>query len=137
MDLTNVDARYRIRDAKPQHPAIEVAMSLISEHGGEPRCVGTGFAVAPGLAVTAQHVIEDCARYQEKRCPGTKYLLHAIQSHEDKIYQWSVEAIYGSAAADIAFLQLRRPVWWGNGAGQVKPRIARLNLNPPDRKSVV
>jgi hypothetical protein len=136
VDFTNVDEQFRIRNVEPQHPAMQVAMALIAENDGESRCVGTGFAVAPGLAVTAQHVIDGCATYQEKRDgyrrPGAQFSLHAIQLHEGKICQWSVEAIYGSTAADIAFLQLSRPAWWGDGPGQVKPRIARLNLNPPN-----
>lgn len=136
MDLTNLDERFRIRDVEPKHPAMHVAMALVSEHDAQPRCVGTGFAVAPGLAVTAQHVIQGCATYQERRDryrrPGAEFSLDAIQLHEGKICQWSVEAIYGSAAADIAFLQLRRPAWWGDGPGLVKPPVARLNLNPPD-----
>lgn len=136
MDFSKLEEQFRIRNVERQHPAMQVAMVLIAEHDGELRFVGTGFAVAPGLAVTAQHVIEDCATYQEKRDgyrrQGSQFSLSAIQLHEGKMYQWSVEAMYGSTAADIAFLQLSRPSWWGDGPDQVKPGIARLNLNPPN-----
>jgi hypothetical protein len=96
---------------------------------------GTGFAVAPGLAITAAHVVDDWIEYQEKRDryrpSGPAFGDTAIQWIGDKICEWRVDAIYGSVSSDIAFLRFHRPSWWGDGPGQVKPRYARLNLNPP------
>jgi len=110
-------------------------MALVAEHDGLARSVGSAFAVAPGLAITASHVIDDCVNYQEKR-DGYKrrdpvISLTAVQSYDDKVFVWSVDYIYGSVSSDIAFLRFARPNWWGDGPGQVKPKYARLNLNPP------
>jgi hypothetical protein len=43
--LQNVD--------QTNHPGFRFTLALVSTHGAETRCVGTGFLVAPGLAVKA------------------------------------------------------------------------------------
>jgi hypothetical protein len=127
--------QFRVRDVDFNHPAMQVSMPLVSDHDGDLRCIGTGFAVAPGLAITAGHVVDDWVEYQEKRDrykrSGTAFGVTAIQWIGDKICDWRVDAIYQSVSSDIAFLRFHRPIWWGDGPGQVKPRYARLNLNPP------
>ena len=130
-----MEAQFKLRGVTKDHPGHQVAMALVAEHDGLARSVGSAFAVAPGLAITASHVIDDCVNYQEKR-DGYKrrdpaISLTAVQSYDDKVFVWSVDYIYGSVSSDIAFLRFARPNWWGDGPSQVKPKFARLNLNPP------
>jgi hypothetical protein len=130
-----LDLQFKLRGVTKDHPGLQVAMALVAEHDGLSRSVGSAFAVAPGLAITASHVIDDCVNYQEKR-DGYKrrdsvISLTAVQSYDGKVFLWSVDFIYGSVSSDIAFLRFARPNWWGDGPGQVKPKYARLNLNPP------
>lgn len=127
--------RFRLRDVDPDHPAMQVTMPLVSDHDGELRCIGTAFAVAPGLAITAAHVVDAWLNYQNRRegqkNAGAKFSAAAIQWFRGSIYQWDIDAIYGSRSADVSFLRFQRPGWWGDGPGQVKPRCARLSFNPP------
>lgn len=132
MDLSE---QFRLEDVDVNHPAMQVTMPLISEHDGELRCIGTGFAVAPGLAITASHVVDDWLTHQEDR-DGYKnakstFSAAALQCFGGNFKRWDVDSIYGSISADIAFIRFRRPDWWGNGSGQVNPVYARLNFNPP------
>lgn len=133
--IVNWNDRFRVRGVDFNNPAIQVAMVLIAQNDGELRCIGTAFAVAPGLAITASHVVESLKDYQEKRDrykrADATFSVTAIQWVGDKIFNWVVDAIYGSVSSDISFLRFARPSWWGDGPGQVKPRCARLNLNPP------
>jgi len=130
-----LELQFKLRGVAKDYPGLQVALALIAEHDGLSRCVGSAFAVAPGLAITASHVIDDCINYQERRDGYKRHdsviSLIAVQSYDEKVFVWSVDAIYGSASSDIAFLRFRRPNWWGDGPAQVKPRYARLNLNPP------
>lgn len=130
-----MDLQFELRDVTADYPGLQVALALVAENDGLSRCIGSAFAVAPGLAITASHVIDDCVNYQEKR-DGYKrrdsvFSLTAIQLCNGKYFVWSVDAIYGSVSSDIAFLRFRRPDWLGDGPGQVTPECARLNLNPP------
>ena len=134
--LTDWNERFRVRDVRDvSHAAMQVSLALVSEHHGEVQCIGTGFAVAPGLAITAGHVVDGWREYQAKKnrekCSESMFSVSAIQLVGEKVFQWRVDAIYGSASSDIAFLRFQRPTWWGNGPGQVIPPNARLNLNPP------
>jgi len=127
--------RYRLQAAQPSHPALRIAMPLVSDHDGDLRCIGTGFLVAPGLAITAAHVVEDWITHQQRR-DGYKRLdsslgVSALYLGDGKIWPWIVDAIYSSRIADIAFLRFARPPWWGDGAGQIRARCARLSFNPP------
>jgi hypothetical protein len=132
MDLAE---QFRLRDVDVNHPALQVAMPLVSVHDGELRCIGTAFPVMPGLAITAAHVAHDWESYQEQRDgykrAGAAYAVSAFQWFEGHIYEWSVDETYGLGTADIAFLRFRRPGWWGDQPGQVRPRWARLSMNPP------
>ena len=129
IDLGNTNS---LRDANPEHPALGCAMPVISTHDGDVRCVGTSFLVLPGLAITADHVVEDCLQYQQRR-DGYKredavFSINTLSLSDGHIYEWSVEALYGSRSAHIAFLQFRKPGWWG---GSFTPSYPRLNFNPP------
>src|SRR5438876_4515587 len=131
---SKLELQFKLRGVANDYPGLQVSLALVAENDGFSRCVGTAFAVAPGLAITANHVIDDCINYQEKR--GYKRIdsvvsLTAVQSYEDKVFIWSVDAIYGSVSCDIAFLGFRRPNWWGGGRGQLTPLFARVNLSPP------
>src|SRR5438552_3755143 len=127
--------QFRLKIVDFNHPAMQVTMPLICDHDGELRCIGTGFIVVPGLAITAEHVVDDWMTYQERRdgykLPGSGFSVVAFQLFEGKMYRWYVDAMYTSPSADIAFLRFRRPDWWGDGPGQVRPRCARLSFNPP------
>ena len=107
-----MDLQFKLPDVAKDYPGLQVAMALVAEHDGLSRCVGSAFGVAPGLAITASHVIDDCVNYQEKR-DGYKrhdsiFSLTAVQSYDEKVFIWSVDAIYGSVFCDIAFLRFRR-----------------------------
>ncbi|HTS38041.1 MAG TPA: serine protease [Candidatus Solibacter sp.] len=122
---------FLFQDADPSHPGMQFAMQLIADHKGSHRCLGTAFSVAPGLAITAAHVVNEYVLTEEQPKQNVVPSLIAIQIFEGKVLQWLVDAIYGSAACDVAFLRFLRPTWWGTGPGQVNPRCARLNFNPP------
>ena len=129
------ELQFKLRGVSGEHPGLQVSLALVAEIDGIPRCVGSAFAVAPGLAITASHVIADCFGYQEKR-DGYKRAdsavsLTAIQLYDQKVFFWLVDESYKSEISDIAFLRFHRPNWWGSGRGQIKPPFARLNLNPP------
>jgi hypothetical protein len=129
------DERFRLRDVDLNHPAIQFTMPLVSVNDDAVRCIGTAFSIAPGLAVTAAHVVYDWLSYQEDR-DGYKRadsVVHAkaIQLMPAGFLEWVVEKMYCSAAKDIAFLQFARPAWWGSGPNQTIPSCARLNFNPP------
>jgi len=130
-----LELQLKLRGVGKDYPGLQVALALIAEHDGLSRCVGSAFAVAPGLAITASHVIDECVNFQEKRDGYKRHdpviSLTAVQSYDEKVFVWSVDAIYRSVSSDIAFLRFRRPNWWGDATGQVKPRCALLNLNPP------
>jgi hypothetical protein len=132
-DPTNL--RFALDLVSSDYAGFQVSMALIAHNDGIPRCVGSAFAVAPGLALTATHVVEDCVYYQRKRDGYSKadaiVNLSAIQLYGDGYLEWSIDESYASKSSDIAFLRFRRPSWWGDGPGQVKPRSVRLNLNPP------
>lgn len=137
-DEVTIDwSRFTSRDVTVDHPAMQVALPLVSDHDGDLRCIGTAFAVAPGLAITAYHVADGWMNYQQQnygyKCPDSTFSVAAFQWFEGNIYKWDVDAIYGCQSSDIAFLRFHRPSWWGDGPGLVKPRCARLNFNPPVR----
>jgi len=127
---------FRIKDVGMAHPAMQFSLPLISNHDGEQRCIGTAFPVAPGLAITAEHVVDDWVNYQEKkdgyRRSDTTFSVLALQWHQDALWPWVVDAIYTSKSADIAFLCFAKPSWRGTAPGQIQPPSARLSFNPPD-----
>lgn len=129
------DVQFELRGVTPDYPGHQVALALVDNYRGISRCVGSGVAVAPGLAMTASHVINDCVRYRQQvdgyRHSDQSLSLTVVQSYDSKVFVWSVDFIYGSVLSDIAFLRFARPGWWGDGPSQAKPAFARLNLNPP------
>lgn len=132
---------FRIRDVAIDHPAMRCAAALVSYHDGELRCIGTGFFIYPGLAVTAEHVVRDWMTFQERR-DGYKnddsvVGVTAIQLVDGKMLEWSVEAAHTLWTADLALLTLRKPSWWGDGEGQVKLEFPKLNMNPPAPGSAI
>jgi hypothetical protein len=134
-DVMERTEQFKLQAASPDYPALQIALPLVSDHEGELRCVGTGFAVAPGLAITAAHVVDDWIEYQEERDGFKKFDssfgVAALQFFEGKTWIWEVDAMYGSRVAHLAFLRFRRPSWWGEGEGKIRPRCARLSFNPP------
>lgn len=130
-----MDDHFRLRNIDTDHPALQITMPLVSIHDGDRRCIGTAFAVAPGLAITAAHVAEDWLTYQTRRDgykdKHSELSVYAIQWVNGIAYEWVVDELYCSWSADIAFLRFQRPTWWGAGPGQVNPPYARLNFNPP------
>jgi hypothetical protein len=135
MEKETLETEFKLRGVAEGHPGLQVAMALVAHHDDLSRCIGSAFAVAPGLAITASHIIDGCINYQERRDGYRRrdpvISLTAVQSYDGKVFVWSVDFIYGSVSSDIAFLRFARPNWWGDGPGQVKPKYARLNLNPP------
>lgn len=129
------EAQFRLTDGAIADPVMQVVLALVSEHDGELRCIGTGFIVAPGLALTAAHVVDDWLSYQEQRDgyrrQDAAFSVAAFQMSAGVAYRWDVDALYVSRTSDIAFLRFRKPSWWGDGPGQVRLPSARLNFNPP------
>jgi hypothetical protein len=129
------DVQFKLRGVTADYPGHQVALALVDNYRGILVAVGSGVVVAPGLAMTASHVIDGCFRYREQidgyKRSDSALSLTAVQSYDDKVFMWTVDFIYGSILSDIAFLRFVRPNWWGDGPGQVKPAFARLNLNPP------
>jgi hypothetical protein len=129
------EPQFRLLDVNFDYPAMQVAMPLVSNNSGVVRCMGTAFAVAPGLAITAYHVVDDWLRFEEEtlgyRPSGAVVSVAALQWFNGQFYVWIIDEAYASPTADIAFLRFVRPSWWGDGLGQVKPRCARLSFNPP------
>jgi hypothetical protein len=122
---------FVFRQVDGSYPAMQFAMQLISERAGVARCIGSAFSVAPGLAMTAAHVVDDYLMTEDgSEKPGGPPLI-AVQLFEGRMLRWVVDAIYGSVACDVAFLQFPRPSWWGTDPDQVNPRCVRLNFNPP------
>ena len=128
--------RGDVEDIEFSHPAMKVMMPLMSMHDGEPRCMGTAFAVAPGLAITAHHVVDGIYNYQQQRDRFTLgesgFSILAFQWFEGQFYPWIVDAVYSSSVADTAFLRFIKPDWWGHGESQIRPACARLSFNPPE-----
>jgi len=129
------DQQFKLVGVDLDHPAMQLTLPLVWEDEDGPRFVGTAFAVAPGLAITAEHVIGHGLKRQELRDgykrAGAMFSLTALQMFEGRILPWVVDAIYASRSADVAFLRFQRPGWWGDEPGQLKPPCARLNFNPP------
>ena len=122
--------RVKLQNADINHFGLQISMALIVEVRGQLRPIGTAFSVAPGLAITAAHVV-DFTRWSDGENPAGSFPLIAFHVFENKLYRWDVDSIYGSRSYDIAFLRFRRPPWWDDGPGQIKPRYPRLNFNPP------
>jgi len=131
----SMDQQFTLHHVSLDHPALRVAMPLVSTYGTDRRCIGTAFLVKPGLAITASHVVHDWRDHEERRLghqwDPAAFSVMAVQCFERAYYPWSVENVYDLDTADIAFLQLRRPDWWGEGPGKVKPPCARLSMSPP------
>ena len=60
------DVQFKLRGVTADYPGHQVALALVDNYRGISRCVGSGVAVAPGLAMTASHVIDDCVRYRQQ-----------------------------------------------------------------------
>jgi hypothetical protein len=107
------DVQFTLRGVTADYPGHEVALALVDNYRGISRCVGSGVAVAPGLAMTASHVIDGCVRYRQQvdgyRHSDQILSLTAVQSYDNKVFVWSVDFIYGSVLSDIAFLRFARP----------------------------
>ena len=115
-DSAEWEERFRVRGADFNHPAMQVAMPLVSDHDGELRCIGSAFAAAPGLAITAAHVVDDWREFQETRIRARSLgSITAFQWIRNEICVWQVDAVYGSVSTDIALLRFRCPSWWGDG----------------------
>ena len=106
------DSPYRVTGAGVDHRGLEVSLPLVFEYAGESRCVGTAIAAAPGLAITAEHVVgeEILRRNRLAKNAGHKIpiAIVALQVFEGRLHKWAVDQIYGSRTTDIAFLRLRR-----------------------------
>jgi hypothetical protein len=127
--------RFRLQTADFESAAMQVAMPVVSDHDGDLRCIGTAFAVAPGLAITAAHVVQDWEDYYARVHgfnDGSKtYGVVALQLCAGRLCEWRVDGISTSWTADVAFLRFAKPAWYGDGPGQVKPPCGRLSVNPP------
>src|SRR5690242_7571532 len=114
LDESFRDARmtnYRIESTDLSHPALQVALPLVSVHDGDRRCIGTAVSVYPGLAITAAHVVQDWADYQERRDgyrrKGAKFSVAGVQCHGGRPVEWMIDHIWSSPHTDVAFLRFK------------------------------
>jgi hypothetical protein len=125
--------QFKLRDVDhASHPGMRFALALVSSHGDDVRCIGTGFLVAPGLALTAAHIVQGWLDLQDQpRFEAVAFSVTAYQLFNDIALPWHVVRMHAHWTSDLAFLELARPDWWGDSEGQIRPPVARLNVNPP------
>jgi hypothetical protein len=122
-----------IADTITQH-----ALLIMADDGRRVRASGSAVFVAPELAITAKHVIED---FWNALLPGDKpenglpvrceFRVHAVQFPGDTIVPavWRLTRAWCSSFTDVAFLELRP----ANGAAQTFAWVSTLGLSllPP------
>ncbi len=115
-------------------PITEFALALAAKKDGLWVPSGTAMVIAPYLALTAKHVIEDFWRRFEEvpldgRSPGTFSILACQIVENGKTGQaWSVTKLTLSTFTDIAFLHLTNPI---GGIPGYEWRGVKLDLAPP------
>lgn len=123
------------KDTSIHEPISEIALLLGSMRGSEWRPGGTATIIAPHIAVTARHVVENDWRSLEGRAlPSGKsqstFSMVAIQmlSRGTEGSLWDVRKIWFSSHCDVAYLLLAAA---NNNARQYKWRPLGVNLVPP------
>ena len=116
-------------------PITEFALSLLATRDGAHFASGTAFVIAPRLAITSRHVVEDHFKRFEARqlsapVDAGSFMLEAFQVLDggDTAELWTIDRIWGSAHTDVAFLRL---VPQTERAAAYEWRGIRLNLFPP------
>src|SRR5436190_17537381 len=116
-------------------PVWEIALPLVTSRGGQSFFAsGTATVIAPRLALTARHVVEDFWRKYEsddvspREAAGT-FNLQAIQIlGKDDGHVWDVRKFWASPHSDIALLALFPR---SKEAATHKWKSPRLSLFPP------
>lgn len=112
----------------------EWALPLASQSGDYWWASGTAVVVAPHLAITAKHVIEDHWQRQQGSVPRSgaahgDFSIVAVQVPETgEPRLWAVRKIWPSAHTDVAFLKL---VPWNRVAVNHVWRWVTINVLPP------
>lgn len=121
-----------------EQPITEFALSLGTMKGELWVPGGTAVIVAPGLAMTAKHVLTlgHIKAHGEKPLQGNSELSFSMQAIQIQNTSggvkgaiWNILKIYGSASTDIAFLELTP---FSEEAAKYKWRIPKMNLKPPE-----
>ncbi|MEX2662124.1 MAG: serine protease [Vicinamibacterales bacterium] len=118
----------------------EWAVPLASQRGTEWWASGTAVIVAPYLAITAKHVIDDHWLRHQGDVPDSgeavgEFSLVAFQAPQSgDACLWAVRRIWPSPHTDVAFLKL---VPWSVGAASYVWRWATINVLPPPVGSYV
>ncbi len=120
----------------------EVAFALAAYQAGSWRPSGTAVSIAPGLLLTAKHVLEDYwSRFDSSRpMRGPRQLNFGVLARQiipegEGLALWEATRFWASAASDLAFLRVR-PV---SKAAIEYPnwRVPALQLQPPSAGSRV
>jgi hypothetical protein len=112
----------------------EWAVPLASQRGDYWWASGTAVIVAPYLAITAKHVIDDHWRRQQGSLAPSggghgDFSIVAFQVPEaGEACLWAVRKIWPSAHTDVAFLKLEP---WNEGAAKHVWRWVKINVLPP------
>lgn len=112
-------------------------LPLIVGYGSQWHVMGTCVMVAPGLALTARHVVQECLR---RYCRGESsplddptevdgnFAMEAAQLGGEGAHRWGIYRIHCSKLTDVAFLQMR-PFF--DASKLPLPARARMSLVPP------
>jgi hypothetical protein len=108
-------------------------LQLVTERGGVVHSMGSAVLFAPGMAMTARHVLDECGKaYGWSKENHGDFVMHALQyGSATTVFQHSVARVFTDAVCDIAVLLLRSPV------ESVPDAFPALSLLPPSRGEVV
>lgn len=115
-------------------PILEFALSLGSFKNNQFFAGGTCIVIAPYLAITAKHVIENDIQFFEKQTPTTdyngSYYMQAgqILKNGNELAIWNIRKIFLSSVTDIAFLLLEP---YTASAKSYEWRCVKIDLDPP------
>jgi hypothetical protein len=107
------------------------ALQLVAVRDDVVHSMGTAMLIAPGIALTAGHVIAQCDKafgrpIETGHGRHSNFVLHAMQYAESgDVRAMSIARVVTAGFTDLALLQLRADPAW------MPPGYPRLNLAPP------
>lgn len=119
---------FRVRPVEDLNPSYAPVVPLLWQADGQWVSLGSAFFVAPGLAITAAHVVKD---WTAEGSDDTVIPVTAVQVIDGVAYSWAVDRVYVEWPSDIAFVVFKKPAWWGDGPSQITTAFPRLNMHPP------
>ena len=107
---------FRVRPVEDLNPSYAPVVPLLWQADGQWVSLGSAFFVAPGLAITAAHVVKD---WTAEGSDDTVIPVTAVQVIDGVAYSWAVDRVYVEWPSDIAFVVFKKPAWWGDGPSQI------------------